>query len=469
MELRSYQNDCIAAVRQAYADEYRAPLLVAPTGSGKTVMFSYMASRLQEAGKRLIILVHRAELMQQVCETLNEFGVDHGRIDAGSFFNRRKTVNVASVFTLARRLQRIDVPDYVVVDEAHHAIATSTWGKVLAVWRSVNPRLRVLGVTATPERLSGEGLGETFDMMLIGPSVGELIEQGALAPYRLFAPAKTPDLSGVHSRMGDFVRSELEAAMDKPAIIGDAVMHYRKHCDGAPALAFCVSIEHAKHTAEQFAAQGYRAMSIDGKMDATLRATIIKDFRRGAINVLTSCELVSEGFDLPGIHAAILLRPTQSLAMYLQQVGRALRPASGKDAALILDHVGNSSRHGLPDDERQWSLAGRPEARKKNTNGPENPAIRQCDKCFACSPAAAVKCRECGAEFTISPRVVEQIDGELAEVIASQMRRVASKEQAMAETLESLVALGRQRGFKHPEGWAKHVFAARQRKRGATA
>lgn len=466
IELRPYQDQCIAGLRGAFSAGYHSPLLVSPTGSGKTVMFSYLTGRLLAAGKRVALLCHREELVDQISRTLADFDVRHGLITAGSLYDRRLPAHVASVFTLARRMDRTAVPDYVICDEAHHCIGASTWGRVVAAWREQNPALRLIGVTATPERLSGEGLGEVFDEMVLGPTTRELIDLGSLADYRLFAPHQALDLSGVHMRGGDFARNELAGALDKPQIIGSAVGEYRAKMDGAPAVAFCVSIEHAQHTAEQFRAQGYRAMCLDGKMDKALRREVVRDFGRGQISILTSCDIVSEGFDVPGIVGAILLRPTWSLALYLQQVGRALRTAPGKDAAVLLDHVGNSSRHGLPDDPRNWSLTGAARNKKKDQ---ENVAVRQCETCYAMSPAAASKCRECGVPFPVKARQIEEVAGTLSEVQIAQMRRAAAREQAAAQTLEDLIRVGAARGMRNPQGWASHVFAARQAKRGRAA
>jgi DNA repair protein RadD len=460
--LRPYQEAAVQGLRDAFTAGHHSPLLVLPTGGGKTVCFSYLTARLTAAGKRVALLCHRDELVDQISETLTRFDVKHGFVAAGRLYDRRFAAHVASVQTLARRLDRVDVPDYVICDEAHHCIGASTWGKVVAAWRLKNPRLRVIGVTATPERLSGEGLGEVFDEMVLGPTTAELIEMGALAPYRLFAPASSVDLSGVHSRMGDFVRGEVVARVDKPSIIGSAVGEYRAKMDGLPAVAFCVSIEHAEHVAEQFRAQGYRSAKIDGNMDRALRRELVRDFGRGAINVLTSVDVVSEGFDVPGIVGAILLRPTQSLGLYLQQVGRALRTAPGKDAAIILDHVGNTrDRHGLPDDPREWSLTGKARGKSKSE---DNVACRQCPACYAISPAAAQKCRDCGKPFPIKARQIEEVAGTLSEVEVARVKRQAAKDQAAAQTLEDLIRLGQARQMKNPAGWARHVIQARQAK-----
>lgn len=484
IELRPYQDQCIAGLRAAFSAGYHSPLLVSPTGSGKTVMFSYLTARLLESRKRVVALCHRDELVDQISRTFDQFDIKHGRIVAGALYDRRLAAHVASVFTLARRLDRVAVPDYVICDEAHHCIGTSTWGKVIAYWRQKNPKLRVIGVTATPERLSGEGLGEVFDEMVLGPTTRELIDIGALCEYRLFAPAQSIDFSSVHMQAGDFNKKELGAIMDKPSIVGNTVAEYSRLLNGAPAVAFCVSIEHANHVAENFRASGFRSVCIDGKMDKTLRREVVRDFGGGMINVMTSCALVDEGFDCPGIVGVIDLNPTRSLAKYLQRAGRGFRIFPGKDAAIFMDQVNNSARHGLPDDPRQWSLLGRAEKRGKKDE--ENVACRQCGPytakqdmvikgkrysegttvggCYAVSPAAAAKCRECETPFPVKARKIEEVAGTLSEVEVAQMRRQAARDQAAAKTLEDLIELGKQRGYSNAAGWARHIAQARAAK-----
>lgn len=470
--LRPYQEDWIEGLRAAFRAGYHSPLGVLPTGAGKTVCFSYLTSRLVANGKRVVLMCHRQELVDQISRTLAQFDVRHGLITSGALYDRRLMTHVASVFALARRLDRTAVPDYVVCDEAHHCISDSTWGKVIAFWRQKNTNLKVIGVTATPQRLSGEGLGEVFDEMVLGPTIRELIDIGALSDYRLFSPAEQLDLSSVRTTAGEYNRKDLAGAMDKPSIVGSTVAEYARILKGAPAVAFCVSIEHAEHVAENFRAQGWKAASIDGKMDASLRRQMTQDFARGALNVLTSCQLIDEGYDCPGIVGVLDLSPTQSLARKMQRDGRAFRRFPGKDHAIILDQVNNTSRHGLPDDPREWSLAGMCGKRKK---GEENVALRQCvpyenehgrqvGGCYAVSPAAASKCRDCGAPFQIKSRTIEEVAGTLSEVDVARMKRQAIKDQAAARTLEDLIQLGISRGMAKPEGWARHLLRAREEK-----
>lgn len=453
--LRTYQNTLIERTRANFIAGKTSQLLVLPTGGGKTVCFSYMASKAVEKGLRVWILAHRVELLEQISRTLTSFNVAHGMVAPSYLGDRHAQVQVASVFTLVRRMDRYAAPDLIIVDEAHHAISDSTWGKVIAAY----PQAKLLGVTATPIRLSGEGLGDLFQCMVQGPSMRDLIGLEALSPYRLFAPAGV-DLSGVHSRMGDYVRGELEAAVDKPSVTGDAVSHYKRLADGRRAVAFCVSVKHAQNVADQFNASGIVARAIDGAMERDLRSAILAEFAAGKVQVLASCDLISEGFDVPAIEAAILLRPTQSLGLYLQQVGRALRTFPGKTEAIILDHAGNVKRHGLPDEERLWSLDG--SVKKRGEKKSEVP-VKTCAECFATVSSLATHCG-CGYEFPVVERELKHVDGELEEVTEAQAVKARKQEQGLAFTVDDLIAIGRKRGMKRPELWARHVMRARHAK-----
>jgi superfamily II DNA or RNA helicase len=457
LTLRDYQNGAVRDVRAAYANGCRAPLLTLPTGGGKTVIFSYIAERAGAKGNRVLILVHRRELLRQTSRTLDDFGVAHGMIAAGMSMDHHQHVQIASVQTLVRRLERLRwAPDLVVVDEAHHTTAKTTWGQVLAHY----PEAKILGVTATPQRLDGQGLGVTagglFDRLIVGPTVAELTAAGHLSPAVVFAPRTMVDLSSIHTRAGDFAQNEVAEAMDKPTITGDAVAHYRQHCPGEPAIAFCASVAHAEHVAASFQAAGFNAASIDGGMDSDLRAQHVADLGAGRLQVLTSCEIISEGVDIPVVSAAILLRPTQSLGLYLQQVGRVLRPAPGKTRAVILDHVGNCFRHGLPDDDREWSLAGRDKAARKTDDAAP---VRQCSNCFHVHRPAPV-CPRCGFQYPVQSREVEEVAGELEQVDVVAIRAQQKDQIKKARTLEEFEAIGRARGYK--PGWAWFMFNSKQ-------
>lgn len=461
IELWPFQGNLIGDLRMAIRAGFKAPLMVSPTGSGKTVMFAYLVSKLAHNGKRTVILAHRKELLDQISDTLKDFRVSHDLIEPGRNYNSNPLTHVASVFSVVRRLHGIIVPDYAIIDEAHHAAQGSTWNKVIGHWRKLNPKLIVFGVTATPQRLSGEGLDVSFDTMVMGPTVAELIKDGYLAPYKMFAPPRPVDMSGVKRNMGDFSKAESAAIMEKPSIMGDAINHYRKHLNGAPTIGFCVSIEHAHHMAETYKANGFQAASIDGKLSRKDRNQINKDFSRGALNYMASCDLVSEGYDVKGAVGCQNLRPTESLSMCLQQWGRVLRFVPGK-TAIILDHVGNSARHGLPDTKREWSLQGTPKGDKKQRD-PDDIQIKQCKACGAVCAMYHSNCPECGTEFKIKARKVDEVEGTLEEILEHEKETYLASVEGV-KRLKYLAGVGKLRGYKNPEGWAAHVLGAVKKK-----
>lgn len=422
-------------------------------------MFSYICQGAAALGKKVWILVHRQELIDQVSSALNEFRVGHSVVAPGYAQSAHAQVQVASVFSLVRRMVSLASPDLIIIDEAHHAILSSTWGKIITAY----PRARILGVTASPTRLSGEGLGDIFDRLICGPSVQSLIEAGSLSSVRVFAPP-TIDVSQVRITMGEFKTRDLAAVVDKPKVIGDAIEHYQNLTAGQRAVVFCVSLEHARHMAAAARGAGLTAVMIDGTMDRELRRGVVNDFKNGHINWLVTVDLVSEGFDCPGIEVGISLRPTQSLGLWLQQCGRCLRVSPGKSHATILDHAGNSLRHGLPTEERNWTLDGV----GKRSHSPGATSVRVCPKCFSAQRSGKPACSNCGHTFAIEPRVVAKEAGTLEEITPEQIAaRRARQQVGRTASIEALTELGRMRNYKDPAAWAAYVIQGRQKKRAA--
>ena len=452
MQLWDVQEQMIVAVRASFRAGHRRPLLVSPTGSGKTVMFSYMTHNHTAKGGRVMLLVHRQELIDQVSATLSTFNVPHGYMAARIDPDTSKPALVCSVQSVLRRMPSLPWrPTLIIVDEAHHATHHTAWGKVLAFYGCHS-----LGVTATPVRLSGEGLGDVFDDMVLGPSTQELIDRGYLCRFRVFCPS-APDLSGVHKNHGDYSTAELQEAVDRPSLTGDAVAHYRLHADNRQAVPYCVSVEHAHHVAESFRKAGYQAASIDGSMPEHHRRQMVRDFRDRHLKIMTSCDLISEGFDVPGIEVCISLRPTHSLGLWLQQTGRGLRTAPGKKELIIMDHAGNAIRHGLPSEKREWSLAG---TKSTATDKERVQSVRVCPKCWAAMSSKEMRCVQCGTPFEAQPREVPQKKGQLEEMTAEMIEARRFKEsEEDKRSLAFLTELGRKRGYKNPEGWAAHVVA----------
>lgn len=452
MKLRDYQMHAIEAVRDSYRKGRRRPLLVLPTGGGKTICFSYIAAGMAQNNKRVLILAHRRELLRQISNTLKMVGVRHSVMAGGARGIPITNVVVASVFTLARRLKHFPEPHLIIGDEAHHFTPQSTWGQCVNAF----PKAHVLGVTATPERLDGKGLGLMFDDMVMGPTVAELTEQGFLTPAEVYAPSK-PDLKGLRTRMGDYVNADLESAMDKPSITGNAVHHYRKLADGRLAIAFCVSVKHAKDVAEEFRRAGYAASHIDGGMEERERDQVLKDFEARKIQILTSCDLVSEGFDLPAVEVAILLRPTKSLSLYLQQVGRAIRPSPGKAATIVLDHAGNTAVHGFIDEHREWQLTS--DSARKSSGGEKPAIVRSCPQCFAMHRPTPT-CPKCGHVYKVASRKVQEVDGELVQI--SRADETVVTDGDFKRQFQILTGVARKRGYQHPEKWAFNVICGKE-------
>lgn len=447
MKLRPYQEQGVADIRAAFQQSRRV-LYVLSTGGGKTLLFSYISRGVYQNRKRVLILAHRRELLKQISSALGQWNVPHGILDAQARGIPRHPVVVGSVFTVYRRLKHMPRYDLIIQDEAHHCSGNNTYSKILNHF----PDARQLGVTATPARASGEPLGASFDTLIEGPSTAELIAMGYLCPPEVYAPSK-PNLAGVHIRQGDFVVSELDAAMNKPTITGDAIEHYRKLAFGKLTVVFCVSVKHARDTAEMFNKAGISAAHVDGKMEDFERDRTLARFSRGEIRVLTSCNLISEGFDVPGIECAIMLRPTESMPLYLQMVGRALRIYPGKSKAVILDAAGLTLRHGFPDAPREWTLAGEMKAPSERA-----PRVSVCAKCFAAYKPAPM-CPRCGHIPPVQDRKVKHVDGELVQVSAAD--EYAAQTDDLARQYAILKNVGRNRGYQDPDGWAFGIISAK--------
>jgi DNA repair protein RadD len=464
--LRDYQLQLLADLRAALK-AHRRVCAVMPTGAGKGPTIGAIVQGAAGKGRRVLVLAHRAELIDQLIGTVRAWGLEPDVIAPGHQLQGRQ-VAVGSVQTVVRRLERLPAPDLIIQDEAHHLVAGNVWGRVIHAW----PKAHLIGKTATPERLDGKGLGVEaggyFEALVLGPSAAWLVEQGWLAKPRVFSWPGARN-SKLRRRMGEFDLEQAARAFGDRAAIGDAVSHYRRRLHPGTAICFCCTIEHAEQMAGAFRAAGIRAASVSGRTPAEERKRLIAGLGTGEVEVLSSCMIISEGTDIPSVGGAILMRPTASLSLYLQMVGRALRPAPGKQEAVILDHVGNAHRHGLPTDEREWNLAGR--RRREGVSIP----IKDCPVCFCSCPSAAQVCPDCGHLFLADERDeqrrgLQHVEGELVEVTGAAHHRPRPNQQqrprrthpaAGCRTYEELLQREQERGYK--PGWARHVWAARQR------
>lgn len=496
IKLRDYQEDGVQGIRLAMRQGEAPVLFVLPTGGGKTYTFSYIASNAAARGNPVIIIVHRKELLLQASASLRNLGIEHGIISPHFTADPRKKVQVASIDTLAIRVRK-NPQRYqfamVIFDEAHHVIEGNKWGRI---YEDLG-RPAMLGVTATPVRSDGTGLGEgfggVFKSMVLGPSVAELIRRGMLINPTVYTSLEMPDLAGVRkNKDGDWSTKALADRTDKPRITGSAVKHYTEVCPGARAIVFCINIQHARHVVEEFNAAGYRFALLVGQpeMSDAERTRVNRMLRDGELDGACTVDLVSEGYDLPDLQCCIMLRPTESEGLFLQQVGRVMRPSDGKDACYLLDHVGNVGRiidgefvrkHGLPDEEREWTLEGQKKGKGKKQEERKAPML-YCKGCFATfTPESAREageayknrnalwsgapiCPLCDTPIEFKVRKLEQVDGELVE-LTPEMRAAMSKakkaEVKSAKTLSDLERIGAQRGYS--PGWAKATYEAKQR------
>lgn len=461
--LRPKQVAVIEESRAKLRDGTKRLMIQAPCGFGKTVLGSFIVMNAASKGRRIYFMVHRDELAKQASRTFTNFGIDHGFIMAAFTPSPRKLVQIAMIDTLRNRYERLPVPDILLVDEAHHA-ASASWQKIINYYAERGTV--IIGLSATPSRLDGKPLNDIFDDMVLGPTVKSLIDDGALSKYRYYAPPQVVDLNGVGSKFGDFDKKALAERSDKPQVVGDALAHYKKLLSGKRAIVFAVSIAASQHVVEQFIAGGVPAAHVDGEMSREERAKAISAFERGDILVLSNVSLFGEGFDVKACEGVILLRATQSLSLHIQMCGRAMRPHESKEEAIIIDHVGNVGRLGMPDDEHEWSLEGSTKKgkRKKKDDEPTIP-VAQCVKCYACFKPAPV-CPHCGEPVEVKTRKVEHVDGELHEItreMAEAMRKDKRREVGQAQSLAELQKIAAERGYS--SGWAYHTWQAKSRKR----
>lgn len=454
MILRDYQISMIDDIREKMVKS-KAMLCCLPTGAGKTALASEMIKRINNKGNVVYFLVHRKDLVSQTSNVFKDFGIEHSFIAAGHGSYKKSFVFICSIETLKRRMKRCAIPKVVFVDECHLA-ASKGWSEVIQFYKENG--CYIIGLTATPWRLDSKGLGCLFDEIVYGPTISELIERGHLSKYKYYAPSH-PDLSGIHMVAGDYNKKELSSFMEKEKkIIGSAIEHYKKYANGLRVVCYCCSIVHSQKVAEDFCNAGIPAIHIDGKSSKEERTRAAIALADGTVNVVCNVDLITTGYDLASqsgkdvtIEGIILLRPTKSLSLYLQMIGRGLRKKD--NPAIILDHASNVLEHGLPCDEREWSLADR-EKGIGGKKGEKLLPVKECDKCHYCHKPAP-QCPNCGRVYEVQSRTIEEVDGELAEVDAAAMRKKmeARRQVGRAKSIDELEAIARERGYR--SGWVQ--------------
>jgi superfamily II DNA or RNA helicase len=472
IHLRPYQDAAVEKIKDAYRRKKRRVVYVLPCGGGKTIVFTVIGQGASRKQKRVTAAAHRRELIKQISNKLTAFDVDHGIIKSGYPEEYEKNIQVASIQTLYQR-EDVPAPNMFIYDECHHSISPSAQ-EILARY----PDAILLGVTASPI-----DLGKFYDEMIVGPSVRELIDDGYLVPYRVFAPAPVAVLRGVDYDNLD----QVETAMNKRVVTGNAIDHYKRIADALPAIVYTVRIKHTLEVAEQFQQAGYGFFAVDGTMKEGQRKEIFDNYNSGKIQGIVSCDIVNEGTDLPRATVGIQLRPYRSQILAIQQPGRLSRPfyadgmpldtaeqrraaiaSSVKPCSYLLDCVDNVSIFGLPDDLIEWSLTMPP----KNLSRQGQSGIMQCKQCDAVFPPAQ-KCPYCGYDPPVQERKLKYTEGELVEMTraaVAERKKAAEDERlrlrreiGMAKTMADLVAIEKQRGYK--KGWAAMTYAAKKRKK----
>lgn len=442
--LRDYQQKLKEKTREAFKT-YKKIILLAPCGAGKTVISSSILKDSIDKGKKVWFIVHRQELLQQSINTFNSFGIEP---------------KVFMIQTLVNQIKKgiiTEVPDLIVIDECQHS-TSKTYLFLFETYKDTY----FLGLSATPCRLSGLPLGNIYENIVCEIEAEDLIKKGFLADYDYYAPKLNADFTKVQISKGDYNNTEVEKELTNATIYGDIIKYYKKIADNKKTIIYCPTISYSEKIAKLFNDNGYSAKHFDGETNDIERKQIVEDFRNGRIKILTNVDLVGEGFDVPSCESVLLLRPTQSLSLYIQQSTRCLRPELNKKA-IIIDYVGNCFRHGMPTEKRNWSLTEKMKC--SNPSGENAIIIRQCPKCYKTYKPTTHICPYCGFEAPKTSREIKEEEKAELEKITKIEKMQKKREQGMAKDFGSLVQLAKKRGYKNPSGWAYMILQNRRKKK----
>jgi|WetSurMetagenome_2_1015567.scaffolds.fasta_scaffold13108_5 superfamily II DNA or RNA helicase len=438
IELRPYQNNIIKEIKKNL--KYISICIQSACGSGKSIIEGMIAANATMKKNRVLFLVHRKELCNQIEQTFKMCNVDF------------HYCNISMVQTVTRNLDKEPPPIIIMTDENHHCLAAS-YTRIYDTF----PDAIKLGFTATPIRLGGKGLGTIYNILIKGPEIDWLIENNFLAPFKLFSK-KLVDISELHTQNGDYKQNEVHELMEKNIIYGETIKNYTELANGKKTIVYCSSIASSIATVEEFNNNGFKAIHLDGTTPKKEREKCVEDFRNNKIQILSNVDLFGEGFDVPDCECVILLRPTKSLSLYIQQSMRSMRYKEGKEA-IIIDHVGNCFEHGLPNYEHPWSLEDWPKRKK----GEKEVKIKECKQCFAIVSVNTKICPNCGYVFEVKEK---EKDVEVKDIILEEVTQeniLRNKPYYYYEnirTLKELILFSKAKGYK--TGWLYHKIEERK-------
>jgi DNA repair protein RadD len=457
-DLRPYQRDVIAEIERA-TGQARRVIAVAPTGAGKTIVAASIIKDVVGKGQRVLVLAHAREIIKQTSLKLSAYDIDHGIIQAGLVADPHQHVQVASIQTLWSRGMRrntmsMPAANLLIIDECHHCPA-ETYRKIIAEY----PNAILLGLTATPCRGDGRGLGGIFETIVECPQVAELIEQHYLVRTRVFAPVN-PNLRGVETRHGDYVEAQLAERMDRADLVGDIVSHWHKHGERRKTVCFAVNVAHSLHIRDEFIKSGVRAEHVDGSTPKPERDAALARLGSGATELVTNCQVLGEGWDLPEVACCILARPTKKMGLYRQMIGRVLRPAPDKADAIVLDHSGAVYKHGFVEDPVEWTLD--PERRAISPTHAARLAAGYSSRLLECSQCGSMRvagerCPHCGFLPQRPPRALVFADGDLGLVDRNRNVTTDLNDPAVPARWHSMLAhIAAERSYQ--PGWIAHKY-----------
>lgn len=445
-KLRDYQAEIINKIQNSMLTGHRRIIVQSPPRTGKTVVMSEIARRATVKNRRVLFLIHRKEVLEQANATFKEQGVDFDLLTSGM------------VQTLTRRVNKLDAPHIILVDEAHHALSKS-YRRILDKFKDAY----VLLFTATPVRLGREQLDQVADDIVLGKSIKELTAAGFLAPFRYYQPPAGFNQSELKlSSTGDYTNKSITSALQS-CLYGDLVSHYKRLAAGKQAVCYCHSIDAAKHAAAEFNKNGIAAAEVDGTTPRSERDELVKKFRDGAIKVMVNVNLFTEGVDLPDVDAVILARPTSSLSLYLQFAMRCLNPRAGK-VAVIIDHANNVEKFGYPDSERNWLQLVKTGAKTRKNAETDNFNIVTCETCFAVLESRTIKAGTCPYCDALIKQKRPDKPVALIDLVEAARNEIASKKtddyhqlKTVSElhTMKELQAYAKLHGYK--KGWCYYI------------